>query len=780
MEKQIFSTGNHKLLLYYAMGAALVWTLVLLGLGLFYCLDHLHHVRFHTIEQARGALNKDIVFRRWAVGHGGVYVSPTAETPPNPYLSHLSRRDLTTSDGQPLTLINPAYMMRQINECGLQQFDLRSHITSLKPLRPENLPDAWEKQTLERFSDGVNEVVEEVLIEGRPFMRLMKPVFIEERCLKCHAVQGYKVGELRGGTSVSIDMTPFLALHQLHMYKILSIYLFLWLAGLLTIFFSFRHNQKRLVKSAKSEMKMNLLRRRYENILVAAGEGILGLDRDCLYDFANPAAEKMLGYSKDELFGLPSHQTWHAFEAEALPCSLGECPICQAMLDSKEVKIFRDQFMRKDGSFFPVEISVSPIVEKGEVQGAMVVFKDISERLAAEIQAHELQEQLIQAQKLEAVGTLASGVAHDFNNLLTVINSFSEVLIDECDKDSPIRSDLVEINNAGCRAADLTRQLLAFSRRQIIQPRKICLRELIENLMKMMQRLLSEDIDLKFDLPDLDTVVQIKADPGQVEQVIINLLVNSRDALKQSESAAKDKGITLRLTEVELDDNFVATHEGSRPGRQALIEIRDNGCGMSRESQQRCFDPFYTTKELGQGTGLGLSTVYGIVQQNDAYITISSKLEQGTTIQIYWPLAQAGVADVEPEIRATGKDLSQSRGATILLVEDDEKIRKIAGSRLLKAGFQVIIAVDGQDALSKVEALGKAPDLLFTDMVMPRMGGSELGSQLREHYLGLPVLYVSGYTDNSAIKELGENEAFLQKPYTIKSLLAAIEKLLNA
>ena len=892
MEEQLSLARNQKVLLCYALGVVLVWTLVLLGLGLFSYQDHLNHVKANTIEQARDTFNKDLIFRRWVAGHGGVYVTPTVETPPNPYLSHLPRRDLTTSDDQPLTLVNPAYMMRQVHELGLQQFGFRGHITSLKPLRPENRPDAWEERALNSFAGGVKEVVEEALIEGRPFMRCMKPLFVEERCLKCHAVQGYQVGELRGGTSVSIDMGPFLARYQQHMNKILSIYLFLWLAGLLAIYLAFLHNQKLIVKSAESVLQMSLLRRRYENILAAAGEGIIGLDRDYLHDFVNPAAEKMLGYTQAELLGVPSHQSWHAFKAEDEAYPLAQCPICQAMINCKEVQNYHDQFMRKDGTFFPVEISVSPIIENGLGLGAVVVFQDISERLAAEVQikrlagiieqthsgvlivaldglieyvnpgyeklsgyttaeilgrdprelfftdehqterqelweaisqarnwrgvlasrhkngaivyedttgfplfdgqgkiinyavikhdvtqAQKLQEQLFQAQKMESIGNLAGGVAHDFNNLLTVINSFSETLIDECGEDSLIRQDLLEINEAGRRAADLTRQLLAFSRRQIIQPRELCLRKLIENLMKMMRRLLSEDIDLKFDLPE--TAVRVKADPGQFEQVIINLLVNARDALHQNEVAAKSKKITLRLTEIELDDDFVVTHEGSRPGRQALIEISDNGCGMNRENQKHCFEPFYTTKELGQGTGLGLSTVYGIVKQNDAFITLDSESGQGTTIRIYWPLCQAEGVVVEPEIKAPRKNFSHSKGATILLVEDDEKIREIAGSRLAKAGFQMIIAADGQEALSQVEAGEKTPDLLFTDMVMPGMGCRELSRQLKERYPGLLVLYSSGYTDDSTTKELGDGEAFLRKPYTIKALLAAISRLLD-
>ncbi|MCK5540078.1 MAG: DUF3365 domain-containing protein [Deltaproteobacteria bacterium] len=767
MKKQLSSIQNRKLLLSYTLGAALAWTLVLFGLGLFSNFDHLNHVRANVVEQAHDTSNKDLVFRRWVAGHGGVYVTPTAETPPNPHLSHLPHRDLTTSDGQPLTLINPAYMMRQVHELGFRQFGFRGHITSLKPLRPENRPDVWEESALKAFAGGADEVVEETLIEGHPFMRLMKPLFVEERCLKCHAVQGYQVGDLRGGISVSIAMGPSLARHRQHMDNLARMYLLLWLAGLLAIFFSFRHNRKRLEKSAESALQMRKLSSLFEQTHSAVA--ILSLDG--IIEYVNHGYEVLSGYTIAEMVGRHPRDLFFTDENQAERRELWEA-VSQGQ-SWRGVLVSR----RKDGTLVYEDTAGFPLFdEQGKIINYVAIKHDVT-------QSQKLQEQLFQAQKMEAVGTLASGVAHDFNNLLTVINSFSEILIDECDKDSPIRSDLVEINKAGRRAADLTRQLLAFSRRQIIQPRDLCLRKLIENLMKMMRRLLSEDIELKFDLPEPEVAIQIKADPGQIEQILINLLVNARDALKQSESVEKGKKITLRLAEIVLDDDFVASHVGSLPGRQALVEVSDNGCGMSPEALGHCFEPFFTTKELGQGTGLGLSTVYGIIKQNGGYITIYSEPGQGTTIRIYWPLSHDDHDDtvaVEPdELKLSGKDLSRVKGATILLVEDDEKIRKIAGIRLQKAGFRVIDAVDGQDALNKLEVAGKAPNLLFTDMVMPRIGGLELSRRLRDNYPGLPVLYTSGYSDNSVIKELGKGEAFLQKPYTIKALLAVIDGLLN-
>ncbi len=894
MEKQFSPAEKYKTLKNYVLGVTLSWTLVLGCVGLFFWVDHLHHIRANIIDQARDAFNKDLVFRRWAAGHGGVYVAPTKETPPNPYLSHLLHRDITTSDGHSLTLVNPAYMIRQVHELGLNQFGFRGHITSLRPLRPENRPDEWETKALNRFASGVNEVAEKVLIEGRPFIRLMKPLYAEESCLKCHGVQGYKIGELRGGTSVSISMEPLLARHYQYMFNFLGIVFLLWLAGVGFLYLSFQRYRKGLVKGDQSALQMNLLRRRYENIFSAAGEGILSLDRDYLHDFVNPAAAKMLGYARAELLGVSSHQSWHAFEAENLPYSLENCPVCQAMLDGREVKNFRDQFMRKDGSFFPVELSIAPILEEGVVQGAVVVFKDISKHLVEEArlqrlssiieqthsavavvgldgiieyvnhayeeisgytiaemlgrhprdlfftdenlaerqelwqavsqgqswrgilvsrrkdgalvyedstgfplfneageiinyvvikydvtEAKKLQEQLFQAQKMEAIGTLASGVAHDFNNLLTVINSFSETLVDECDPDSPIRSDLVEINQAGLRAADLTRQLLAFSRRQMIVPKELCLRRLINNLMKMMRRLLGEDIELSFDLPEPDKEILVVADSGQFEQVIVNLLVNARDAIQSVTSSEKDKKIVLRLLETELDSDYVALHEGSCAGRQALIEISDSGCGMSLDEQKHCFEPFYTTKELGQGTGLGLSTVYGIVKQNGGYINLYSEPGKGTTIKIYWPLSPESDVGIEAEVEESVKGFSVLEGMTILVAEDDDKIREIATTRLLEAGCKVISAKGGQEVLAKVRSGVEVPDILFTDMVMSGMDGVQLSLELRKLYPGLPVLFCSGYSDVEVVNGFGEGDAFLQKPYTIKSLLTALVKLVD-
>ncbi len=628
-QKQIFSE-NFKITRRYAVITFLGWSLLILGLALFNYFDSYHYTKLNLIEQARDIFNKDLVARRWVSSHGGVYVPVDQKTPPNPFLAHLPHRDLKTTDGHNLTLMNPAYVMRQIYEMSQEQFGVRGHITSLRPLRPENAADEWETRALKKITQGVPEVVEETTVAGRPYIRLMRPLYVEKPCLECHAIQGYKVGDLRGGTSVAIPMSAALANHRAHMRKIFAALLGLWLAGGLVIYLVYRNIYGRIRKNVKLKTYMHKL----TTLVEQSHSAICILGVDGRIEFVNHGFEQLTGYSAEEILGRDGRSLFSTDklqeQRELAWQTVSQGERWRGVLASRH----------KNGSLIYEDAAAFPLVDdSGKITDYAVIKHDVTK-------TYELQAQLLQAQKMEAVGTLASGVAHDFNNILTVINSFSEILIDECEADSPILSDLEEIHNAGLRAAELTRQLLAFSRRQFIRPRSLCLRKLIENLMKMMRRLLNEEIELEFILPDKTTPVRVLADPGQVEQILINLLVNARDALQGIE---RDKKIVIRLDSVELGVDFVMAHIGSRPGAFALIEVKDNGCGMDQEAKGHCFEPFYTSKELGQGTGLGLSMIYGIVKQNDGYICILSEPDLGTTLQIYWPLEiSAADAAVQP------------------------------------------------------------------------------------------------------------------------------------
>jgi PAS domain S-box-containing protein len=449
MEKIAASRENRKIPLRYALGVVLAWTFIFFCLGLFNYFDSLNMVKLNAISQGRDAFNKDLALQRWVASHGGVYVFPDQKTPPTPYLSYLLRRDLVTRDGQTLTLVNPAYVVRQVYELSFEEFGLRGHITSLKPLNPKNTPDTWETRALKDLARGVPEVVAETAIDGQPFLRLMRPLFVEKICLKCHGIQGYKVGELLGGTSVSIPMRQVLAYHQGHMLKILGVYLILWSAGLLVIYIIFRDSRKRLLKSAEQRLYI----RRLSSLLEQTHSAVMIVGLDGTIEFVNPGYEQLVGYSAAEMLGCNVHKLFLVNEMQEQLADLWQTVNqgrrWRGIIASRS----------KNGKIIYEDATGFPLFDE---DGKIINFALVKHNFTV---AHKLQNQLIQSQKMEAVGTLASGVAHDFNNILTVINSFSEILIDEIEPDSPIRSDLVEILEAGLRAADLTRQLLAFSRR---------------------------------------------------------------------------------------------------------------------------------------------------------------------------------------------------------------------------------------------------------------------------------------------------------------------------
>jgi PAS domain S-box-containing protein len=391
-------------------------------------------------------------------------------------------------------------------------------------------------------------------------------------------------------------------------------------------------------------------------------------------------------------------------------------------------------------------------------------------RRLEDLKALEIKEQqLRQAQKLEAVGQLAGGVAHDFNNLLTVVSGYSELMLRRLDPNHPHHAHLQEIQAVADRGAGLVRQLLAFSRRQVLQPQVLDLNTLVGNLEKMLRRLIREDIELSFDLaPDLG---QVRADPGQVEQVLLNLSVNARDAMPQGGT------LLLQTRNEKLDEIYAARHGVVEPGAYVLLAVSDTGIGMDAATQARIFEPFFTTKAPGQGTGLGLATVYGIVKQSEGYIWVYSEPGKGTTFKVYLPRIEAEVAQVARE------ELPQAegRGETLLLVEDEKALRDLAVLILRESGYVVLAAGRGDEALELAARHSGPIHLLLTDMVMPGMNGRALADQLRARRPELKVVYMSGYAEKIAEQqeELPAGAAFLQKPFRSSALLLKVRQVLE-
>ncbi len=410
----------------------------------------------------------------------------------------------------------------------------------------------------------------------------------------------------------------------------------------------------------------------------------------------------------------------------------------------------------------------------GEVAGFFVLDIDISDSKRAEEALRQSEEQLMQAQKLESIGRLAGGIAHDFNNMLTAINGYSDLALRRLEPNDPIRNNILEIRKAGTRSAELTNQLLAFSRRQMLQPQNLDVNEIIAETMEMLRRLIGENIDLQTIMAS--DVQRINADPGQLSQVLMNLVVNSRDAMPDGGT------IVIETQNVELDGTSSAKPASVTPGKYVMLAVSDTGVGIDEETQSFIFEPFFTTKELGKGTGLGLSTVYGIVKQSGGNIWVYSEIGKGTSIKIYLPQAETET-DIDAEIHSTpphAPDLNFG-SETILLVEDEEAVRNLSREMLNACGYNVIEAVNGVEALKIVEMNPTAIDLLMTDVMMPQMGGKELSERLLLLRPDIKVLFTSGYTDGAATRLGILNEAthFLAKPFTFNSLTKKIRELLD-
>jgi len=392
------------------------------------------------------------------------------------------------------------------------------------------------------------------------------------------------------------------------------------------------------------------------------------------------------------------------------------------------------------------------------------------QRVALDITAtKDLQRQLRQAQKLESVGLLAGGIAHDFNNMLTAINGYSELTLRRLPEDSPLRGNIEEVRNAGRRSASLIDQLLAFSRRQVLQPVVMDFNEVIDGTIKMLRILLGENIELNTALhPRLGRVI---ADPGQFSQIIINLAVNARDAMPEGGK------LTIETANIFLDPAYTRTHIDFLPGAYVMMAVSDTGMGMSEEIQQKIFEPFFTTKDIGKGTGLGLATVYGIVKQSGGNIEVYSEEGVGSSFKIYMPRVMAEAEEETDNHLAPALEGSE----TVLLVEDEAIVRALARQILIEFGYTVIEARDGVEALEIYSNEGFTFDLLLTDVVMPRMGGRELAGKLLEQNSGLPVLFISGYTDDAIVRHgvIGANANFVQKPFSPETLVGKIREILD-
>ncbi len=763
-EKPIFQS----LLWRYVAVALIIWTVVIGGSLAWnlYLVDAQFSALAH--KEAAANFNKDQSFRLWGTKHGGVYVPITTETPPSPYMAHIPERDIETPSGRKLTLLNPAYMLRQVMSDHGELYGVRGHITGLIVLRPGNAPDEWQKQALLQLKAGADEVKGNTDIDGEPFHRLMRPMYMKPGCDKCHGHLGFETGDFRGGVSVSVPLAPYIAAQREGSRNLAVSHGLIWLLGLAGIGFGARQVRGRIEERDQADELLEAHRTRFETLLNLAPDAFIVMDGQYHIVLFSQGAANIFRYQAEEVLGqrvemlMPEeYRDGHAGHVREF--SSGE-ETTRAMGERRDI-----MGRRKDGSRFPAEASVARLKLGGEVLYT-VTLRDVTQR-------NERDEALRQAQRMEAVGQLTGGIAHDFNNLLAIILGNLSFIDSELPGDSQLKAMIAPALRAVDRGASLTQRLLAFSRRQTLRVAAVDATDLLYGLSDMLRRSLGEDIRIELKV-DGDLWL-CDADAGQLEQAILNLANNARDAMPSGGR------LVIAASNHTLDEDAAKSIENAHPGDYVSISVSDSGTGIEPEVLERIFEPFFTTKDVGEGTGLGLSMAYGFATQSGGYLKVDSKIGEGTLFQLGLPRNTGAGTNADSKtakaVNATEEPIDSDSGETILVVEDDPDIRTMVGQMVSRLGYGVLLAGTSDEAFEHLKNSHHI-DLLLTDVILAdAMNGAELATAARDMVVGLKVVFMSGYAGDALARriDIGDEASLLSKPFRRDDLARHLRRALD-
>jgi PAS domain S-box-containing protein len=726
-------------------------------------LADLHHgresVRTLAEATARTSASESLLYRELFVATGGAYLPVGGLTIPDPALARRPDRDFLTPDGRRYTLITPPRLLALIHGGDAQKSPIQSSIKTFQPLGPDDVPDGWEKQALTKLRQGRSEVSELVLLEGKPFLRFMSPVLATEGCVKNRPGQGLKVGDLLGGLSISLPMAIFDEILLEYTRIAFLLHGILWLLGAAGIFWSFKGMQRRDAVIMRAGQEAKETKEELEKVFDAIGDVITIQDCEMRIIGANQATCALFHARPEELIG---RHCYEVFRGTDFPCP--DCPELAALENGKvHVAEIEHAALKKRFS-----VSASPMIDQeGRVVKIVHCARDLTEK-------RDLERQLRQSQKMEAIGTLAGGIAHDFNNILAAVIGFSELALLEVPAGSPAQADLEQVLHASSRAKELVRQILTFSRRteQKVQP--LLLQPIVKESLKLLRASLPAMVELRQQIAeDCDLVL---ADPIQIHQVVMNLCTNGYQAMRE-----KGGVLGITLTSVDLGPADVANKIDLKPGNYVRLSISDTGSGIAPEILERIFEPYFTTKKKGEGTGLGLSVVHGIVQGLGGHVSVYSEAGQGTTFQVYLPVLPPTTANLLPVCAVTTAQIPTGN-ERVLLLDDEAGVVATEQRILTSLGYTVRGFTSCVEAMDEFLRHSDAYDLIITDMNMPKVSGAELAEAVRAVRPEIPIIMCTGFSEimnEEKARQLGIDK-LIMKPLTLKELAQNVRAVLDA